>query len=67
MEIQGYPDYLIYQNGKVFSKKRTVIRSDGMEKTYGGKYLKASVNTQGYLCVNLKGTPNNIHRLLVKH
>ena len=35
MEIQGFPNYLIYPDGRVFSKKRN-------------KYLKARDNGEGY-------------------
>ena len=58
MEIQGYPNYLIYDDGRVFSKK-----SD--------RFLKSSPNSCGYLNVNLwnkEGRKNfNIHRLVAEH
>ena len=43
MEIEDYPDYLIYEDGRVWSK-------------YGkGKFLKANlnINNGGYLLVSL--------------
>ena len=59
MEINNYPDYLIYPSGKVWSK-------------YVKRYLSADKNKQtGYLQVNLckDGIHKNhsIHRLLAEH
>lgn len=31
MEIQGYPNYLIYDDGRVFSKKRRIFLSPGID------------------------------------
>lgn len=58
MEITGFDNYLIYPDGKVFSKKRK-------------KYLTAYDDGFGYLCVSLNSnkkrlTPK-IHRLVGKH
>jgi len=41
MEIQGYPDYLIYEDGRVWSKKGK------------GKFLKHKKTKQGYHCAYL--------------
>jgi len=58
MEIQGYPNYLIYEDGRVYSKKFK-------------RYLKAHPNTDGYLRLNLykdgKLRKFSIHRLLAIH
>ena len=58
MEIQNYPNYLIYEDGKVFSK-------------YTNKYLKACPSGAGYLQVSLtkdkKHKPCSIHRLVAEH
>jgi len=55
MEIQGYPDYLIYEDGRVFSKKSR-------------KMLKPRVNGIGYKQVDLynhgKQKTILIHRLV---
>jgi len=55
MEIQGYPDYLIYEDGRVFSKKSR-------------KMLKPCDRGKGYMCVNLcengKAKLFYIHRLV---
>ena len=58
MDIQGYPNYLIYPDGRVFSKKRHI-------------FLKQCKNTAGYLYVvlfkNGKGKNHTIHRLVAIH
>ena len=57
MEIQGFPNYLIYQDGRVQNKKT-------------GRILKPG-NHKGYLFVNLfkncKGRHYTIHRLIGIH
>jgi len=58
MEINGYPDYLIYEDGRVFSKKSM-------------KYLKPITDIHRYLKVNLynqgKKKEHKIHRLVALH
>jgi len=58
MEIDNYPDYLIYPNGKVFSKKRN-------------KFLKDKTNKYGYkeisICKDSKTKTFYIHRLVGIH
>jgi len=58
MEINNYPDYLIYPSGKVWSK-------------YVKRYLSPNCDGGGYLQVVLSkdGIPKNyhIHRLLAEH
>jgi len=58
MEIQGYPNYLIYEDGRVWSKNRK-------------RYLKQVPHNNGYLCVCLRNDPIqntiSIHRLLAIH
>tara|TARA_R110002110_G_scaffold9308_2_gene45899 strand:- start:123 stop:605 length:483 start_codon:yes stop_codon:yes gene_type:complete len=56
MEIQGYNNYLIYPDGRVFSK-------------FGkGRFLKSANNGRGYLvialCKNGKCKTHKIHRLV---
>ena len=58
MEIEGYPDYLIFPDGKVSSKR------------FPSKYLKAGGKT--YKCVGLwkdgkRGKTLKIHRLVAIH
>tara|TARA_R110000823_G_C15637043_1_gene469377 strand:- start:111 stop:584 length:474 start_codon:yes stop_codon:yes gene_type:complete len=59
MEIQGYPNYLIYQDGRVWSNIRK------------GKFLKHAVNHGGYHRVGLsrdnKGKYFSVHRLVAIH
>tara|TARA_R110000822_G_scaffold113484_3_gene244629 strand:+ start:597 stop:1040 length:444 start_codon:yes stop_codon:yes gene_type:complete len=58
MEIDGYNNYLIYEDGRVYSKKSKI-------------YLKPSLNLCGYYIIALyknnirKGIP--LHRLLALH
>ena len=58
MDIQGYPEYTISSDGRVFSKKRKI-------------FLKQSEHGDGYLQVTLykKGVkkPHKIHRLVGIH
>ena len=58
MEIQNFEDYLIYDDGVVFSEKRNI-------------FLKTSKNKKGYefvkLWKNSKGKNGYIHRLIAEH
>ena len=58
MEIEGYENYLIYEDGKVYSK-------------HSKRYLKQGFHGRGYLYVNLwkdgKGKNISIHRLIGDH
>jgi len=58
MEVNGFENYLIYKDGRVFSKKRK-------------KFLKSHPNNYGYIRIILckDGKPNNflIHRLIAEH
>jgi len=59
MEIQGFSDYLIYPDGRVFSKK-------------SNKYMKTRKNNSGYHLVDLyydiqKKNSHLIHRLVAIH
>ena len=58
MEINGYENYLIYEDGRVFGKKRN-------------KFLKPGINRDGYKQVILYNEEtiksHTIHRLVAKH
>lgn len=58
MEIQDFPDYLIYEDGRVFSKMSR-------------KYLKPQDNGNGYMFVGLSNQGKRkfmrIHRLVALH
>ena len=58
MEIQGYENYLIYPDGKVFSKNNN-------------RYLKQHPNRHGYIMVGLSKNNNSktssVHRLVALH
>ena len=58
MEIQGYDNYLIYPDGRVYSKKND-------------KFLKHHIGTTGYyyvsLCKDGKAKKYKIHRLVAIH
>jgi len=58
MEIQGFENYLIYEDGSVFNKKRNIFK-------------KPAINIHGYKYVNLyknsKQKNFTIHRLIAIH
>tara|TARA_R110000824_G_scaffold360843_1_gene548602 strand:- start:32 stop:472 length:441 start_codon:yes stop_codon:yes gene_type:complete len=58
MEVKGFPNYLIYPQGKLFNKKTN-------------NFLKGSINSDGYVLVDLfnngKRSNKKIHRLLAEH
>ena len=58
MEVQGYPDYLIYDDGRIYSKNRD-------------KFLIPQITHDGYHYVNLckygKKKTFKVHRLVAIH
>jgi hypothetical protein len=58
MEIQGYPNHIIYKDGRIWSKSRNIL-------------LKATKGRDGYLRVLLSRNKKHdcyyIHRLLAQH
>ena len=58
MEVIGFPNYLIYSDGRVWSK-------------YRNKFLKQSLDRCGYCRVNLRGDNKSktlrVHRLIALH
>ena len=62
MEIEGYPNYLIYDDGRVWSKKTN---------RYLKPYKTGKSSKSQYLCVKLFNDENNrnirIHRLVAEH
>jgi len=58
MEINNFSDYLIYKDGRVYSKRRNI-------------YLKPEINNGGYfrisLCHKQKKYKKFIHRLVAEH
>ena len=60
MEITGYTNYLIYDDGRVYSKKRNKFLKPTLSRKKIG-YLKLS------LCDNNKKTNFTIHRLVALH
>ena len=64
MLIKDYPKYHIFRNGAVLS--------EGFDKHHRPRFLKHSLNQNGYMYVNLyyahkKARPVYIHRLLATH
>ena len=59
MEIEDYPNYLIYDDGRVYSKWSK------------GRFLKPGLNRRGYLRVDLykdgKSKKMSVHRLVALH
>jgi len=54
MEINGYPNYLIYPSGKVYSK-------------VSKRYLRVWLNNRGYYCYTIEKHNKTVHRLLAEH
>ena len=55
MDIEGHPNYLIYDDGRVWSKKRK------------GIWLKPFPNPKGYLLVDLDCQYLTVHRIVAEH
>jgi len=66
MEIIGYPNYLIYEDGKVFAKGMP-----GQGKNSDGRFMKPWKARNGYMMVKLfnnqKSKNLSIHRLIGIH
>jgi len=64
MEIQEYPNYLIYPDGRVFSKKR-------QKNNKSGRFMKSNPNDDGYLRLGLTNEKGEkkfyISRLVAQH
>jgi hypothetical protein len=54
MEVEGYSNYLIYADGRVYSQKAKI-------------FLKPRVHTNGYLRYMLKRTDFYVHRLVATY
>jgi hypothetical protein len=71
MDINECSDYLIYENGEVYSKDRTIMRSNGHKQTFKSQKINPSKNIHGYLVVRLqvdkKQKNFKIHRLIAIH
>jgi len=57
MEIEGYPNYLIYDDGRVYSKKRKIFMKPSLIKGYLSIRLFIDSKRKGFL----------IHRLVALH
>jgi len=60
-QIEGYPNYLIYEDGRIYGKSR--------KGTKGGFVKARIVNTYSSVCLHKDGKPKyvTIHRLLAIH
>ena len=58
MEVQGYPNYLIYPDGRVWSKKRNIFLKFSLNRD--GGYLHTKIYNGKHKCVR-------IHRLVAEH
>ena len=71
MEINECPDYLIYENGDIISKERTIMKSNGRKQTYKSQKISQWKSRTGYLQVTLtvdkKQKHFSIHRLIAIH
>tara|TARA_R110000823_G_scaffold243158_1_gene367453 strand:+ start:41 stop:523 length:483 start_codon:yes stop_codon:yes gene_type:complete len=68
MQINECPDYIIYENGDVFSKNRTIMKSDGSKHFYKSKKMSPWKGGDGYfrisVQVNKKQKHFFVHRLI---
>ena len=62
MEIQGHPNYLIYKDGRVWSKERL----DKSGKQRKGKFLKTRLSN-GYYQSKIDNKTLRLHRLIAIH
>jgi len=72
MEVKGYPKYLIYNDGMVWSKGTPELTGpNGGGCLDPPKYMKQSINEEGYhkLGLTYKGKEKkfSIHRLVAEH
>jgi hypothetical protein len=58
MEVKDYPQYLIYEDGRVWSNGNKFNKP---------RFLKHSLHCGGYPVVNIGGRPRFIHRLIAEH
>ena len=68
MQINECPDYIIYENGDVFSKDRTVIYSNGGKRTFKSQKISPQKHKSGYfrisVQVNKQKRTFTLHRLI---
>ena len=76
MEVIGFPNYLIYDDGRVWSKPRTYHNNFTTKKgvyvkrktTIKGRFLKYGTDgKQGYRSVGLDGKTIKLHSLVASH
>tara|TARA_R110001606_G_scaffold234382_1_gene382092 strand:+ start:186 stop:677 length:492 start_codon:yes stop_codon:yes gene_type:complete len=72
MDINECSDYLIYENGNVYSKERTIMKSNGRKQTFKLRMISQWKSRTGYLQVTLtvdkqKQKNFSIHRLIAIH
>tara|TARA_R110002126_G_scaffold187379_2_gene335949 strand:- start:3618 stop:4130 length:513 start_codon:yes stop_codon:yes gene_type:complete len=67
MEISLAPDYVIHENGEIWSKERVIIKNNGKIQNLKSQLIKSSVDGR-YLRVSLtvdkKGKHFLVHRLI---
>ncbi len=67
--IEEFPNYLVSNRGRIISKKRIVLKSDGSKQPIRARYLKINYDAIGYPMVNLskmgKQRTKTIHRLML--
>tara|TARA_R110000822_G_C15297679_1_gene491669 strand:- start:118 stop:429 length:312 start_codon:yes stop_codon:yes gene_type:complete len=68
MEIALAPNYIIYENGEIYSKDRVIMRSNSRKHTLKSQLIIPYLDINGYLRialrVNKRGTNYTVHRLL---
>ena len=68
MQINECPDYIIYENGDIFSKDRTITHNTGSKHFYKSQKISPQKHKSGYWCVNVQVNKQRkhfyVHRLI---
>lgn len=66
MEWKDYGNYLISDNGDIYSKKRQAKGKNGSTRTIGGRSIKKTLDKETYHKVDLDGKTTRIHLLVAQ-
>jgi hypothetical protein len=63
-KISEFPNYFIFNDGKIYSKKRIITQKNGKLKNIGGCFLKHLKGKKGYLYVNIINKFGQKHKFI---